>query len=307
MRILLTACVILASLLLVCCNNVPQTTELPTPITEVITPIPTAPPKSQTPEATTPSVTPVPSVTPTETNGFVPDKNTYGPYVFGQYEYYLYIEATAPGSEIALIDAKTGNKTFSAKHKGILNMPMAKLTASIMDLNFDNIPDFSFIKNEKGQRECWIASGTIDQNGDIQIKSYSYHSTLSSIPYLTRCFETQTLYGFDYSGTSAMIGYKYQTNTTNLYKSEELSQIFEWNINKVAEALAGKGASILQTDDIIIRDTRCNTYSVAEYLTIAKDEYGNFYLKDMPVDGFYRISLNPNGSWSKSEKVTSGN
>lgn len=255
---------------------------------------------------TTDVLTDEPTLTPTPTQtkpAYKPGPNTYGPFVFSSKEYYIYIESITPGTEIALLDVADGKKVFSGKHSGMFNIELTLLSASIIDLNFDNIPDFSFVKDSTGKRDCWLANGTID-NGKITINSYSYHEVLSSIPDLSRCFETTTIYGFDYNGSSSIFGYKYLSDFKTLEKSEDVSETFTWSIEKIAAALAGNGADIVEGEDVYIRNSKCTTVSVGGYLTIARDIYGRYYLKDMPMDGFYRISLNPNGSWSKSEKVT---
>ena len=262
---------------------------------------------NNTPTATPNSSTvPTPSTTTDNTSGFIPDKNTYGPYIFGVYEYYLYISSTNAGGTIALIDPKTGNRVLSDTHHGMLNLELTIVSASIMDLNFDGIPDFSYIKNKSHQRECWLADGYMDKNGDIHINSYTYNPALSSIYAFSRCYENMTIYGLDIDGSSSMIGYNFKSDYKSLVKSEQISNPFTWNIEKIAAALAGSNAKIFEVEDVDIRGISCSTVSINGYLTVASDNYGTFYIKDMPTDGFYRLSLNPNGSWSKSEKVSLG-
>ncbi len=186
----------------------------------------------------------------------------------------------------------------------MLNIELTLLTASIMDLNFDGIPDFSFIKDDMGTRDCWLATGSFDEKGNINITSYTYHKTLSSIKSLSRCFESRALYGLDYNGSSVIVEYKYQSDYQTLVKSEELTETFIWNTEKIAAALAGTNASIVDGENVTIRRSECTAVTVGGYLTIARDSYGRYYIKDMPMDGFYRLSLNPNGNWSKSEKVS---
>lgn len=299
-------------LLVSCSSSHPKTetasTDIPTAVNTLqpsSTPTPDLSPSPVDTEATpTPTPTPTLTATPSLTSTFKPGANTYGPYVFGSNQYYIYIESTLSGSEIALLDVNDGSKVFSGQHMGMLNIELTLLTASIIDLNFDNIPDFSFIKDNMGTRDCWLASGTIDAEGNINVTSYTYNKILSSIPALSRCFESSTLYGFDYNGSSSMVGYKYQSDNKTIVKSEELTETFIWNIEKIAAALAGSDTSIEESENVIIRRCECTTVTVGGYLTIARDSYGRYYIKDMPMDGFYRLSLNPNGNWSKSEKVT---
>ena len=80
----------------------------------------------------------------------------------------------------------------------------------------------------------------------------------------------------------------------------------EESIDKISYAIAGPGASIMRKGSVELRGVSCVEYIIAGYLTVASDEYGYYYIKDLPQDGFYRLSLNPSGSWSKSEKISLG-
>lgn len=308
MKKLLLLWFIIGVILFVSCQAKTNETPNDTSIQHTKTPsLQTTAPKTleSTIQTEEPTQTPTAQITSTPT-GFIPDENTYGPYIFGSYKFYFYIESLGLGSKIALIDSESGKTVFSDYNKGMYNLELTLLTASIIDLNFDGIPDFSYVKDKNDTRHCWLANGSIDENGDISITSYTYHPTLSAIPHLTRCFESNSIYGLDFSGTSAVFEYKYNTTSSVLSKNTELTNIFSWNIDKIASALVGPGASVTVSDDVTIRGSLCKTYTVGGYITIANDKYGHYFIKDMPGDGFYRLSLNPNGNWSKSEKVTLG-
>lgn len=264
----------------------------------------TAEPTENTAE--TPTLTETEAKTTVPPLPFTPDDKTYGPFVFGEYQYLIRIESISPGSNIKLIKPD-GTVVLDDVHGGMESIEKTLLTASIMDLNFDNIPDFSYSMSSDNKRYVWLADGSFDKNGDIVISSYTYCKELSIIPQITRCFELQTLYGIEWLGGEKTCAYRYKEGEKNIIvKGEEVAEVFEWNIDKIAYALAGPGAVAFTGDSVVLRGKECGTYIVGGYLTVAYDEYGNYYIKDLPQDGFYRLSLNPTGNWSKSEKISMG-
>jgi hypothetical protein len=277
------------------CSEMSVTT--PAPTTSVVTPnIDTSHSTSpSTGESTVVDPTSMPPsiLTPTPTPDNTGDPrydsaDAIGPLSFGENSYKIYL-----GDSLVIFNTdKTVFCDLGAVT--ILDRNLFILSASFMDINFDEVPDFSYFEPD-GRRICYL--------GDAQNGGFFYNDTLSSLYNLTRCYETYELFATE--SQDAEIYYSYKFENGELIRGDALTdRFFVWDITTISEALAGSGASVTEADDAEIRGINCKTYTVGGYLTIALDSYGNFYIKDMPHKGFCRISLNPNGRWSKSEKVT---
>lgn len=290
--------ILLITLLSVCFCSCEEP-ETQTPPTPTATPIPTAPLTSteatntdtETPEPDTAlSESPEPTPTPTPEKTWDPrydSENTIGPYTFGENTYKIYIGET--------LTVFNSDKTVYLEIEGIniVDKELFALTVSLIDINFDEIPDFSYFEND-GRRICYLS------NDDGS--KYTFSHELSNLYKLSRCYETQELYALVSPNSNEYNSYKFVDGEFVLI--EELADNFTWDMQAIAYALAGENASFAETESAEIRGVMCKTYIVGGYITVATDSYGNYYIKDMPHRGFCRLSLNPNGRWSKSEKVT---
>ncbi len=295
-----------------CSRNLPvQTTpQANTPLTAFTDPNFTETPgntnSSSEAPGTTPTVIPDTSsqytITPTFNPGteFPPISNhdidyCFGPFYFGDELYYIY----ADGETVAIFDPFTEIDLLSVKAEIPQNREMFFLSASLIDLNFDGYPDFSYLRNEDGQRECFLS--VTDKDG--QIVTYERDSTFSTVYHISRCYETKSVYCKLYLEDEYFwVWQKVDDHFTIL--EETVPDIFEWNAEKIASALFGEGTNVQESDDVTIRGCSCKSVQIFGTLTIAYDEYGEYYIKDMPTSGFCRLSLNPDGRWSKSEKVS---
>lgn len=220
----------------------------------------------------------------------------YGPYYFGDELYYVY----ADGYSMAVFDPLTEIDLISVDAVIPENREMFFTSASLIDLNFDGYSDFSYLISEDGKRECFLS--VLGEDG--KTVTYERNETFSSLYNLSRCYETRSIYGKVNSEDDFYC--VWQESDGQFTKLEEtVPDIFEWNAEKIATALFGEGTSVKKSDDVTVRGCTCKSVSVFGTLTIAYDKYGQYYIKDMPTSGFCRLSLNPDGRWSKSEKVGS--
>lgn len=247
----------------------------------------------------TPEVTPTLSPTPSDTK-VTPDipgdprydsSDAFGPFTFGEEEYKIYF-----GKEGVVFF--TTDKQEYCTFEGMLpkNRELFMLSASFIDLDFDGKGDFSYLE-EDGRRICFLWTDK-DQDG-----GFRYCEQLSELYGLTRCYETGELYGRLTQESNEYYSFTFSRQTGELQRSQDTVSAFSWDITSLAEALVGEGATVEEGEGVIIRRSECKSYTVGGHITVAVDENGAFYIKDMPHKGFCRVSLNPNGRWSKSEKV----
>ncbi|MBE6544104.1 MAG: hypothetical protein E7675_06855 [Ruminococcaceae bacterium] len=274
-----------------------ENTTDPTPTPNTTEGIKTDLPKSEEPTDTEPTAAPTtqkPTLSPEPTK--TPDitwdprfdsPDTVGPFTFGESVYKIYL-----GEDSTVIFNLDKTVYASLGAIAVNDRELFALTASFIDLNFDEIPDFSYFESG-GRRICYLANAE---------GVYTYQSALSNLYKLSRCYETAELYATITESSDEYYSYTFVDG--KLVQGEAISDKFLWDIRTVADALAGEDAPIEEGETVYIRGIPCRSYTVGGYISVATDSYGNFYIKDMPHRGFCRLSLNPNGRWSKSEKVT---
>ena len=265
-------------------------------VTPYRTPLPTLPATPEdTQESPETSIAPTPTPTPTPEDTADPAyKAAFGPFVFGQESYKIGIE------EERIVVYKTDAKvfyTFEGEKISDEEKALFLLSVSFMDLNFDVIPDFSYKKTD-GTRVCYLGSKNADGS-----MSFKHNAELSAIRDLSRCYETRELYGRPQKESDIYYTIKISEEGI-ITETTPLENGVEWDISSITAAIAGNGVSATESTDTQIRSVTCKTYTLGGFITIALDDYGNYYIKDMPHQGFCRLVLNPNGRWSKSEKVT---
>ena len=244
----------------------------------------------------TESVEPSLSAKPTEvpTPGSTPDPlydEAYGPFTFGEATYKINI---GEDSVIFFNTDKTVFYEFEDMKIPEGEKDLFLLTVSFMDLNFDVVPDFSYEKPDC-TRVCylWVKGDTA---------AFEYNAPLSIIYDLTRCYETRELYGKTEKDSEDYYTFKISEDGV-ITGSEELMHVYLWNIQSVSDAITGGTVEPVAVEDVVIRSVKCKAYTIGGFITVAHDEWGNFFIKDMPHRGFCRLVLNPSGRWSKSEKV----
>lgn len=300
--VLLTFILVSFSLLLTGCDSsltedtktkVPESPET-TLITDMTPSVEPTPSVSETPDpSTTPTLTPdlTPSVS--ETPSDPRYEEAYGPIVYGEMEYKVYI--------------KNGNVVFFMEDESIFlelngvtieDDKLFLISSSFIDANFDGVADLSYL-NTDGRRTFYL--GTQTEKGI----TFSYHEELSALYGISKCEDTRELYARLAKDSKEYYSFTFSKPSGELVRSQEpISNAFEWNIQSLSQAIAGLDATLEEGGSIILRENECKSYLIGGHITVAMDSYGNYYIKDMPHKGFYRISLNPNGRWNKSEQVS---
>ncbi len=278
-----------SAFVLISCDDTPDTvTAQPTAIPQ------TTPAITPTTEPTLTGGTPTPTPMITHDPRF-DSPDAHGPFTFGERVYKVYISDT-----VVFFDSITKEAVFELSGLKITDKERFFISASFMDLNFDMVGDFSYVDAE-GKRQCYLAAE--DASGNI---SYHYNESISSLYSLTRCYETGELFARESAESDEFYSYKFSEDGV-LEKDHLVADVFKWDVKSISEALAGPGVEVYNGEDTLIRTVKCKTYSIGGYITLAEDAYGNYYIKDMPFQGFCRLALNPSGNWSKSEKVEPDN
>lgn len=293
---------ILFSLLLTGCDSsLPEDTKTKVPespgttlITDMTPSVEPTPIVSETPDQiTTPTQSPEPTPSVSETPEDLRYDEAYGPIVYGEKEYKVYI--------------KNGDVVFFMEDKSILceingvtieDDKLFLISSSFIDANFDGVADLSYL-NTDGRRTFYL--GTQTEKGI----TFSYHEELSALYGISKCEDTRELYARIAKDSKEYYSFTFSKPSGELVRSQEpISNAFEWNIQSLSQAIAGLDATLEEGGSIILRENECKSYLIGGHITVAMDSYGNYYIKDMPHKGFYRISLNPNGRWNKSEQVS---
>lgn len=268
-----------------------------TPVTTVTTPDSTP---SETPgfsETPPPSETAEP--TPSETPPFTDDTDYIGPVVIGEGEYYVIFK----DGMIILADTESKEAVYTLPEQKPSDIELFLSTLSLIDLNFDEQPDLSFRVDESGKRICYISQliKNPDDPEDEGIIVLAKDIKLSNLIFLTKNARNGTLFAKKADSDSHFTSFTFVDGV--LTEGEVINETFEWTPEKIAEALFGEGTPIEEGPEYTIRGTAAESRTILGAITVAFDQYGNYYIKDTPSSPFCRLMLNPNGSWSKSEKV----
>jgi hypothetical protein len=194
----------------------------PAPTTSVVTPnIDTSHSTSpSTGESTVVDPTSMPPsiLTPTTTPDNTGDPrydsaDAIGPLSFGENSYKIYL-----GDSLVIFNTdKTVFCDLGAVT--ILDRNLFILSASFMDINFDEVPDFSYFEPD-GRRICYLGNA---QNG-----GFFYNDTLSSLYNLTRCYETYELFATESQDAEIYYSYKFENGELICLAMPTLDQIREF-------------------------------------------------------------------------------